>query len=183
MSYFEQKEDYKTLSIDGKLVDTPYDKLAGATSSGEFGTMLLNLFAPWTAAEFHQRRTGSIGGIEARVYNFEVDRAHSNWHVQVASQSMRPAYRGAVWIEPENGRVLRLEMQARGLPHEFPEDTVESAVDYENVMIGGVKFLLPVHAETLACERGTSNCSRNVLDFRNYHKFEATSDVTFGSEK
>ena len=181
--YEAGRESYRDISVNGKPFKKGMEDMSGAWSTGEFGTMLLNLFAPWTAAEFHQRRTGAIGGIEARVYNFEVDRAHSNWHVQVASQSMRPAYRGAVWIEPENGRVLRLEMQARGLPHEFPEDTVESAVDYENVMIGGVKFLLPVHAETLACERGTSNCSRNVLDFRNYHKFEATSDVTFGSEK
>jgi Domain of unknown function (DUF5666) len=176
------RESYRDVEINGKPQHKAMEEISGAWSTGEFGTMLLGIFAPWTAAEFRLRRAGSIAGVEARVYNFEVDRAHSNWHVRVASQSMIPAYKGAVWIEPETGRVMRLEMQARALPKEFPLDTVESAVDYENVMIGGAKFLLPVHAETLACDRGTSNCSRSAIDFRNYHKFEATSDVTF-SEK
>jgi hypothetical protein len=177
------RESYRDISINGKPFRKGMEEMSGAWSTGEFGTMLLDLFAPWTAAEFHLRRAAAIGGVEARVYDFEVDRAHSRWKVQMASQSMTPGYKGAVWIEPKTGRVLRLEMQARGLPKEFPVDTVESAVDYDNVMIGGAKFLLPVHAETLACQRGSSDCSRNAIDFRNYHKFEASSEVTFTGEK
>ena len=70
---------------------------------------------------------------------------------------------------------------ARALPGEFPMDRVESAVDYENVRIGGREFLLPVHAESLSCQRGTNNCTRNTIDFRNYHAYEADSTVAFGS--
>jgi hypothetical protein len=62
-------------------------------------------------------------------------------------------------------------MQARNIPSDFPMDTVESAVDYSYVMIGGMSFLLPVHAESLGCERSTSYCSHNIIDFRNYHEF------------
>ncbi len=101
----------------------------------------------------------------------------------MASQSINPAYRGSVWIDPASGRVLRIEMQARSLPSEFPMDTVESAVDYDSVRIGTQEVLLPTHAENLSCERGTPNCSRNVIDFRNYHKYEAESSVTFGSTR
>ena len=39
-------------------------------------------------------------------------------------------------------------------------------------MIGGTSFLLPVHAESLGCERGTSYCSHNIIDFRNYHEYK-----------
>ena len=74
-------------------------------------------------------------------------------------------------------------MQAQQLPREFPMDTVESAVDYENVRIGSGEFLLPVHSENLSCQRGTSNCSRIVIDFRNYHKYSADSSVEFGATK
>jgi hypothetical protein len=52
LTYFEQREDYKVISIDGKLVDTPYEKLGGAISSGEFGTMLKEIFEPQTQTEF-----------------------------------------------------------------------------------------------------------------------------------
>ena len=177
--YEAGKESYRNIAVNGKPFQKGMEQMSGAWSTGEFGTMLLDLFAPWTAAEFRLRRRATVAGVETRVYDFEVDRQHSHWHVLVASQSMMPAYKGSVWIEPATGKVLRLEMRARALPEKFPVDTVESAVDYDSVMIGGKKFLLPVHAETLACERGTSNCSRNAIDFRNYHKFESNSDITF----
>jgi hypothetical protein len=181
--YEAGRESYRNIAVNGKPFQKGMEQMSGAWSTGEFGTILLDLFAPWTAAEFRLRRRAMVAGVETRVYDFEVDRQHSHWHVQVASQSMLPAYKGSVWIEPSTGKVLRLEMRARQLPERFPMDTVESAVDYDSVMIGGRKFLLPVHAETLACERGTSNCSRNAIDFRNYHKFESNSDITFASDK
>ena len=78
--------------------------------------------------------------------------------------------------------MLRIEQSARDVPRSFPLDTIESAVDYDYVLIGGQKFLLPVHSENLMCDRGTSNCSRNVIDFRNYRKFGADSEITFDAD-
>jgi hypothetical protein len=95
--------------------------------------------------------------------------------VNFGSQTLVAAYGGSVWVDPKTARVLRIEMQARNIPLDFPMDTVESAVDYSYVMIGGTSFLLPVHAESLGCERSTSNCSHNIIDFRNYHEY--TSDI------
>ena len=40
----------------------------------------------------------------------------------------------------KTARVLRVEMQARNIPSDFPLDTVESAVDYSYVMIGENRF-------------------------------------------
>jgi hypothetical protein len=52
------------------------------------------------------------------------------------------------------------------------------------VRLGGTQqFLLPVHAETLSCQRGSSFCSRNAIDFRNYHKYTGESTVEFGNVK
>jgi hypothetical protein len=56
---------------------------------------------------------------------------------------------------------------------------VESTVDYDFVLIGNKKFLLPTHSEALSCMRGTSECTRNVIEFRNYKKFGAETDITF----
>jgi hypothetical protein len=106
-----------------------------------------------------------------------VRRENSHWVVQSRSQTLTPAYGGSVWIDPQTARVLRIEIQGRNIPSDFPMDTVESAVDYSYVMIGGASFLLPVHAESLGCERGTNYCSHNVIDFRSYHEFKVDSRI------
>jgi hypothetical protein len=177
--YEDGRESYRNLAINGKAIKKAMEQLDGAWSTGEFGTMLRDVLSPATAADFRFSRESSVAGVRARVYSFQVERLNSHWHVQIASQSINPAYKGSIWIDPKNARVLRIEMQARALPVEFPADTVESAVDYEYIRIGAGEFLLPVHAEGLSCQRGTSNCSRNTIDFRNYHKYEADSSVTF----
>jgi hypothetical protein len=72
-------------------------------------------------------------------------------------------------------------MQAYGFPDAFPADHVESATDYQYTRLGDAKqYLLPVHAENLSCQRGSNFCSRNVIDFRNYHKYTGESSITFG---
>jgi hypothetical protein len=74
-------------------------------------------------------------------------------------------------------------MAAKNMPKAFPLDAVESALDYDYVLISDQKFLLPAHSETLSCTRGTSECSRNVIDFRNYRKFGADTSIKFETEK
>src|SRR5262249_50859147 len=134
--------------------------------------------------EFHYRRDSRIAGVNAKVYDFEVERERSHWTIHMGSQTYNPAYRGSVWIDPQSARVMRIEMQAHGFPEAFPSDTAESAVDYQYIRLGDTKqYLLPVHAEILSCQRGTSYCSRNSIDFRNYHKFTGESTITFGTPK
>jgi len=37
-----------------------------------------------------------------------------------------------------------------------------------------------VHAETLSCQRSSNLCAKNVIDFRNYHKYSGESNIQFG---
>jgi hypothetical protein len=178
--YENGHESYRNLAINGKAVKKKMEELSGAWSTGEFGTLLRDLFSPSTAAAFVPRRDATIAGKTAAVYSFQVQRENSHWRVQVPSQSVYPAYKGSVWIDKTNGRVLRIEMQARNVPSEFPLDAVEVATDYEYVRIGGTQqFLLPVHSETLSCQRGTNTCSRNTIDFRNYKKYSGEASIIF----
>jgi len=182
--YENHKEDYRNIKVNGKPVNKTLDQIGGAWSTGEFGTILLNLFAPASQTEFHARRDGRIAGVNARIYDYEVKRENSNWTVQMASQTFVPGYGGSIWVDPKNGRVLRIEMQARGLPSQFPSDHVETALDYEYVRLGGTEqFLLPVHSENLACQRGSALCSKNSIDFRNYHKYTGESTIEFHEAK
>src|SRR5450432_1620755 len=181
--YENGREDYRNIKINGKAVKTKIEETGGSWSTGEFGTVLLNLFAPYTAAEFHLRRDSRAGGIMAKMYDFEVQREHSSWSIHATAQSYQPAYTGSVWIDPATARVLRIEMHAKAFPKEFPLDHVESATDYQYIRLGDAQqYLLPVHSESLSCQRGTDFCSRNVIDFRNYHKYSGESSIKFGSE-
>jgi hypothetical protein len=93
---------------------------------------------------------------------------------------LHPPYKGSVWIDPKTARVMRIEMQAHGFPSVFPADHVESATDYQYIRLGDAKqYLLPVHAETLNCQRGSDICTRNTIDFRNYRKYSGESTITF----
>jgi hypothetical protein len=182
--YENGKEDYRNLAINGKAINKKMDQLDGAWSTGEFGTVLIDLFNPATAADFHPKGSSRTAGITAKLYDFDVAHDHSHWDIHVAGQSYTPAYRGSVWIDPQTARVLRIEMQAYGFPSAFPTDHVEMATDYEYVRLGDTKqYLLPVHSENLSCQRGSNECSRNAIDFRNYHKYSGESTIKFGDSK
>jgi hypothetical protein len=182
--YENGKENYRNLALNGKPTSKPISELGGAYSTGEFGTVLIDLFSPATAAEFHRRGESRISGVLAKLYDFNVRRENSHWDLHFGSQTYSPAYSGSVWIDPANARVLRIEMEAQSLPKDFPADHVESATEYSYVRLGDAKqYLLPVHAETLSCQRGTPYCSKNAIDFRNYHKYTGESTVEFGGVK
>jgi hypothetical protein len=178
--YENGKEDYRNITINGRPANKSVEE-TGAWSTGEFGTLLIDLFSPATAADFRPNGEDRIAGITAKLYTLDVKRENSHWILHFGSQTYQPAYSGTIWIDPRTARVLRIELEARGLPSGFPTDHVESAVDYQYVRLGGTQdYLLPVHAETLSCQRGTSFCSKNNIDFRNYHKYTGESSIQFG---
>jgi hypothetical protein len=172
------KESYKNLLIDGKPSRGDVEK-TGTWSTGEYSSVLLDILQPSTDADFHNKRTTTIASRAAFRYDFSVERENSHWGIHAGGESYKPEYTGCIWIDKETYRVLRIETSARNIPKTFPLDTVESAIDYDYVMISGNKYLLPVHAESLSCERGTTGCSRNVIEFRNYRKFGADTSITF----
>ncbi|MEP6715969.1 MAG: hypothetical protein ABJC09_10370 [Terriglobia bacterium] len=172
------KESYKNILVNGKAPKDPIEK-TGSWSTGEFAAILQAILAPYTDADFRGKRSTTIVNRPAFRYDFTVEQPRSAWHVITSSQSYTPGYTGSLWIDKENFRVLRIEMLARNMPKEFPLDQVESSVDYDYVLIGAQKYLLPVHSEALSCVRGTSDCTRNTIDFRNYKKFGADTSIQF----
>ena len=176
--YEDGKETYHDIKINNKPVNKPMDQIPGSWSRGEFGTTLRDLFSPATAADFHLRRESTASGRPASVYDFQVEQPNSHWQTIMGGQSVLPAYKGSVWIDKKTWRIMRIEMQARNVPEEFPLDTIEWVVEYSFVRIGGAEYLVPVHAENLSCWRGSTRCARNAIDFRNYRKFTSESQIT-----
>lgn len=180
--YENHKESYRNIAINGKATKKAPEE-TGAWSTGEFGTILKNLFEPGTDADFRYRESDTIAHLPASVYKFAVTRPRSNWKIWTTGQYIIPAYKGSIWLDKQNANALRIEMQAAEIPEEFPLISVESAIDYQYISLGTPeKFLLPVRAEVLSCERGSNRCERNVIEFRNYHKFTGQSTIKFNDQ-
>ena len=175
--YLDGKETYRNVVVNGRKGGDPEKN--GAWSTGEFGTLLRDLFDGSTSAHFHFARDARLGSHSAKMFDFEVTRQHSHWQILASAQTVYPAYKGTIWIDSESARVIRVETQAVDIPKEFPFNSAESAVDFEPVAIGVARFLLPAHAESLICQRDPAVCSRNSIDFRNYHKFAGESTIQF----
>jgi len=177
--YDQGKESYRNLTINNKPSKKPPEE-SGAWSTGEFGTILAEVYSPGTAAQFKYAEEDTIAHRSSSIYDFKVERQRSSWKVSVPGQYIMPAYKGSVWIDKDGAHTLRIEMQAQEIPEGFPRASVETAVDYDYVTLGTAeKFLLPVHAEVLSCSRGSNECERNVIEFRNYHKFTGESTIKF----
>jgi len=171
-------EHYKNIQVNGRTPRQDVEK-TGSWSTGEFSSLQLDILSPLTNADFRGKRTSTIASRPAYRYDFTVEQPNSHWHVESEGQSYSPGYTGSIWIDKQTSRVLRIELQAQNMPRSFPLDQVESSVDYDFVLIGEGKYLLPTHSEALSCARTASSCTRNVIEFRNYRKFSADTSITF----
>jgi hypothetical protein len=174
------KEEYRNISRNGKRTRQPIET-TGSWSTGEFVTTLQDVLSPITAAEFVKRAENRIANRPAYVYDFRVQPTGSHWKIIAQDGSSEtPAYKGTIWIDKESGRVLRIEQRTSAFSPNFQFDNAESTLDYDFVSIEGERYLLPVRSENLSCSRGSLSCTRNQINFRNYRKFEAQSEIKFG---
>ena len=172
-------EQYRNVLINGVPADRPIER-TGAWSTGEFVSTLQDVLATSTNAAFHRRGADRIAGRAALVFDFKVAQANSHWGLVAPDQRrFNPAYEGAVWIDQETGRVLRIEQRTTALPPDFPLKRAESTLEYAFARIGESMFLLPSASENIGCMSGSGTCTRNAIAFRNYRKFSTDSNVTF----
>ena len=87
-------------------------------------------------------------------------------------------YTGKIWIDRKSGNVVRIEMKAVDIPELFPFRSVDAAVDYGPVMLPSGRYFLPEKAENVSCNEHRS-CSKNLIEFRNYHKYVGESSISF----
>ena len=171
------KESYRNVRINGKPLRKGSPEVSGSWSTGEFVTIQLDVLAHNTDARFKYRAESDIAGRKAKVYDYSVEKFNSHWRITFEGNTILPAYKGSVWIDKTEGRILRIEMISRKLPADYPMSAVEMTVDYGLVRIAGKEHILPVRAENLACKRDSLYCSRNEIEFRNYRQFTTESNV------
>src|SRR5262249_12335283 len=170
----DKGEEYKLVSIDGRPARQSYDQLGGSTSAGEFGSFLASLFAPSSKAQFTQVKHESFRNRETMVYDFTFKKINSTVQLTDKDQnrSIITAYKGSLWIDTESKQVLRVESSSFDIAPGFPITLAENSVEYDWVTIAGERYLLPVRAEVLLGRDRDRFYSKNIIEFRDYHKYE-----------
>ncbi len=178
LTYFEQKEEYKVILVNGRPMDVEHDKLGGSTSSGEFGSMLREIFEPESETTFRWERWATLRGRRTHVYTYRVTTPKSKYRVTFdRSQSIVSGYRGLIYVDADYHTVSRIRMELDDIPVSFPVQEVKLVLDYDFVKIGDSEHVLPLHAELKS--RNGKNLVKNEVEFRLYRKFGADAVIKF----
>ena len=182
LSYFEQKEDYKLILVNNRMAQNEsMHSLGGATSTGEFGSMLREIFEPRTQARIEWERWATLRGKRAHVLKYRVAQMNSQWHIDYEHQlDIIPAYSGLIYVDRDTNMVLRVTLEAEDIPASFPVQQASTMLDYDFTNISGRDFLLPLRA--VVRMRHDKYLSKNEVEFRMYRKFTADTEIKFDTE-
>lgn len=179
LSYFEQKEDYKVMLVNDRPTDVSYDKLGGSISSGEFGSMMREIFEPESAATFEWTRWATLRGRRHHVYSYRVPKDRSRWSLDYEHRLQYvPGYHGLIFVDRDSVTVSRIRLEAENVPPSFPIQQASIELDYDSVDISGIPFVLPLK-HTMRMREGKL-LIKNEVEFRMYRKFGAEAVITFG---
>ena len=178
LTFFEQKESYKVSSINDRFVTVSHDQLDGASSSGEFGSMLKEIFEPKTETQFEWERWTTLRGRRMHVFGFKVLQSRSQYGIVYRrTQHIIAGYHGSIYVDKENGAVMRIKFECDNIPPDFPIQEVSLDLNYGFEKLSDVEFVLPLKAELRS--REGKFMIKNEVEFRLYRMFGASSDIKF----
>ncbi|HVX67140.1 MAG TPA: hypothetical protein VHA11_11090, partial [Bryobacteraceae bacterium] len=180
VAYVDHHEDYKLVMVNNRMMASDsanMHSLGGATSTGEFGSLMAEVFEPASDADFGWERWATLRGRRAYVFRYRVIQSRSKWHVTYEkSDDIVPAYHGLVFVDRDTRSVMRVTMDAE-LPPSFPIQQAYTVLDYDYADISGHPYILPLKA-VIRMRQGRLQ-TKNEVEFRLYRKFTAEASITF----
>ena len=178
LSYFDQKEEYKLILHNNSPTTQDYKSVGGATSTGEFGSLLRDIFEPRTHARFEWDGWARLRDQLVMAFHYNVEQANSQWGIEYErKEHIVPAYSGRILIDKDTHVVLRVTLNADNIPLTFPVKMATTILDYDYTDISGHQFLLPLKSETQMSADGV--LSRNDTEFRLYRKYSAEAEIKY----
>ncbi len=180
LTYYEQKEEYKVVSKNGiPVTGMKHEAMGGTTSSGEFGSMLNEIFEPSSNTSFDWDRWATLRGKRMHVYSYRVPLETSKYTIYADEVKRRitVGYHGFIYADREAKTVMRITMQADDIPADYPVQDVQLDLNYDYTTISGEKFLLPLKSEIRS--KGGRYLTKNETEFRLYNKYGTESQIKF----
>jgi len=178
LTFFDHQEKYELyMHNDTAVVNKASDSLGGARSTGEWASLLGEIFEPSTETSFRWVAWKSVRGKVAYEYQYVVDKENSHETISHgATEKIVAGFRGSIFIQKDANVVLRVTV-IPDIPPSFPVQDVNQIVDYDYQPIGTQKFLLP-YKSTVTMRDGRLG-SRNDIQWLLYRKYSADTTLTF----
>ncbi len=182
LTYFEQKEDYKLISENGRPTMRSYEETGGAVTKGEFGSRLSQIFELASKTVFQWTRWTNLRGRPTHVYFFRVSIFDAPYRMDFGTSwggraSALVGEHGYLYIDRDSNMVVRIASEADSIPPKFPVQKATTLLDYDFTDVGGRRYLLPLRAEI---HLGTGLLShKNEVEFRGYQKFSSDATISF----
>ena len=172
--YEDGNESYTEIKLNGKAAPSAITDSPGQWSTGEFGSNLRAIFDLHNQALFEFSGVNTLNGHAAWVFTYQIAKQNDPlWRLRTEDRVIAPPYGGELWVDQKTGDLLRFRSVATDIPKDFPTQSADLQTDYLNVAFAdGSFFALPV-AATIATREQGEELRRNVLQFRNCHKFRA----------
>jgi len=180
LSYVDHHEDYKVVMVNDRLVTgMTHDKIGGNRSSGEFGSMLEDIFDSSSNTKFEWQRWATLRGRRMHVFSFTILQPYSRYSIRddVSGQTIVPGYHGLIYADRDSLKVMRITMECDDIPANFSVREASEILDYDFVTISGQKFLLPLKADLRF--NGATSLVWNEIEFHLYRKFTTDAVITF----
>jgi hypothetical protein len=188
LTYFNQKEDYKLVSLNDRVVtDTSYTGVGGALSMGDFGTTMREIFEPISNTRFEWERWTTLRHRRTHVYSYKVPLEYSKYSIHYAEnpkdegQTVVVGYHGSIFVDNDTHMIVRIIVEGDDIPASFPVRQVKETLDYDFTKIGDQEFLLPLVADVRM--HSTRLWTKNVKEFRLYRKFSADAVIKFDPDE
>lgn len=183
LTYFEHHENYKVVAINGQLVNNKdHMKLGGAISSGEFGSMMYEIFEPESQTEFAFDHVGKWDGRIVNEFRYHIPKERSHYSIEdmTIQRTIIAGYHGMVYAAANSSAVVRITLETEEIPRDFPIQDVTVDLRYDIAKIADQEYMLPVKWDMHS--RDGRNLVWNWAEFALYRKFETSSTLTFGTD-
>jgi hypothetical protein len=182
LTYFENREKYDLILVNGKKAKSTYEATGGAVSEGDFGSTLVEIFAPDSATKFQWSHWTRLRKRLTRVYSYRTLREKSHYRIGVGQNPderrlITAGRHGLIYADDETAMVMRIVGEAEDIPRGFPVSAQSSMIDYDFAMVGDRRFLLPLRVDNRM--KTPQVHFKNVAEFKDYRKFTGESSISF----
>jgi hypothetical protein len=182
LSFYEQKETYTVQMINGQSVhNISHDQIGGVRSSGEFGSMLRNIFDSEHETKFDWDHWGTLRGKLMYVFAYRVEKQYGySMRDDESHKSYTSAYTGLVYADKETKEIERITLKTVEIPADFTIKDVAITLDYKATDISGHVYTLPYHYELDSLD--VHGAFKGEAEFKLYQVYGADTTITFGDD-
>jgi hypothetical protein len=171
------------MAVNGQMVSNKdHLKLGGAISSGEFGSMMYEIFEPESDTEFNFDHVGKWDGQIVNEFRYRVRKERSHYSIfhEGVNRTIIAGYHGVIYAAADSSAVVRITLECEEIPRDFPVQDVKLDMRYGIARISDQDYMVPVKWDMRS--RDGKYLSWNSAEFALYRKFEASTTLKFDTD-